>query len=63
EVILQTLCQQSLSPSEIARQIEETDREVLGDVLQYLIDEGELIMKEGMVSIADTASIPARRIQ
>ncbi|KAA6312506.1 ATP-dependent DNA helicase RecQ, partial [termite gut metagenome] len=42
EVILQILRQQSLSPSEIARQIEGTDREILGDTLQYLIDEGEV---------------------
>jgi ATP-dependent DNA helicase RecQ len=54
EVILQILSQQPLSPSEIARQIEETDREILGDALQYLIDEGELTIKEGLVSIPDT---------
>ncbi|KAA6309749.1 hypothetical protein EZS27_038820, partial [termite gut metagenome] len=53
-VILQILRQQSLSPSEIARQIEGTDREILGDTLQYLIDEGEVTMKEGMASILNT---------
>jgi ATP-dependent DNA helicase RecQ len=63
ELILQTLSQQSLPPSEIFRQIEETDREPLGTVLQYLIDEGELIIKEGMVSVTRTTSIPIHRTQ
>jgi ATP-dependent DNA helicase RecQ len=55
EVILQTLSRQSLSSVEIARQIEGMDREVLGNALQYLIDEGELTVKEGMVSISSDA--------
>ncbi|KAA6339763.1 ATP-dependent DNA helicase RecQ [termite gut metagenome] len=48
-LILQTLHQQPLSPADIARQIESADKDTLGTVLQYLIDERELVMKEGMI--------------
>ncbi|KAA6333431.1 ATP-dependent DNA helicase RecQ [termite gut metagenome] len=51
KLILQALHQQPLSPIEIARQIKSVDKDTLGTVLQYLIDEKELMMKEGMIYI------------
>ncbi|KAA6350990.1 ATP-dependent DNA helicase RecQ [termite gut metagenome] len=48
-LIIQTLHQQPLTLVDLSLKIENADKEMLSQVLQYLIDEGKLVMKDGIV--------------
>jgi ATP-dependent DNA helicase RecQ len=48
-LVLQTLNRQPLSLAEVALRLKGADKDTLSAIIQYLIDERELVMKEGMI--------------
>ncbi|KAA6329946.1 ATP-dependent DNA helicase RecQ [termite gut metagenome] len=50
-LIMQTLHRQPLTLVDLSLKIENVDKEMASQVLQYLIDEGKLVMKDGMIQL------------
>ncbi|KAA6313789.1 hypothetical protein EZS27_035494, partial [termite gut metagenome] len=50
-LIMQTLHRQPLALVDLSLKIENVDKKTVSQVLQYLIDEGKLVMKDGMIQL------------
>ncbi|KAA6328679.1 ATP-dependent DNA helicase RecQ [termite gut metagenome] len=50
-LIMQTLHRQPLTLVDLSLKIENVDKEMASQVLQYLIDEGKLVLKDGMIQL------------